>query len=199
MYQHDFFVSYSHIPGVNLLSEFVAELVREIRYQRVGDRLDEPVYLDRQRLQPGFVWKSELSRALCHSRCMLAIYTDDYFSRDYCIRKWDAMVTLETQRIGGTSRRMIIPILLRCANDQGEPALPARMRELQYEDFRSIVAPKQQFATIKTKNKVATLLRRIDDLKRRSKDPSVDCDSFEAFLVSTPQPAPAEAFGGSWG
>ena len=200
VYQHDFFVSYPHMPGQTLLSEFVEELVREIIFQRVGERLTEPVYLDRQRLQPGFVWASELSRALCHSRCMLAVYTNQYFSREYCLREWDAMVDLEIKRVGVTSRSMIIPILLRAAsNEQGEPDLPVRMLKLQYEDFRSIVAPKQQFKTIGAKKKVEKLLERIDDLKRRSQNPSVDCDRYEAFAKSPPQPAPLDSFGGSWG
>jgi len=188
------------MPRENLLSEFVEELVREICFQRVGEPVAEPVYLDRQRLLPGFVWASELSRALCHSRCMLAVYTDQYFSREYCLREWDAMVDLEIKRVGGTSRRMIIPILLRAAtNEDGDLVLPERMRELEYEDFRSIIAPKQQFRTLGAKKKVEKLLKRIDDLKRHSKSPIVDCDSYEAFAVSASQPARPEAYGGSWG
>jgi hypothetical protein len=199
VYQHDFFVSYPHVPGENRLNEFVEELVKAIRFQ-LAEEPYEPVYRDLERLKPGFVWKTELSHALCHSRCMLAVYTDGYFSREYCLREWDAMVDLEIKRVGATSRRMIIPILLRAAKDvEGKLILPSRMQELEYEDFSSISWPRQQFRNLSTKNKVLKLVERVDDLKRRSKDPGVDCASYEAFLVSTPQPPRLEAYGGSWG
>src|SRR6185295_732253 len=92
IYQHDFFVSYPHMPAENILTEFVEEFVRVIKFLRTGDKLPEPIYVDKERLKPGFHWPTELSRALCHSRAMLAIYTEDYFSSEYCAREWEAMV-----------------------------------------------------------------------------------------------------------
>jgi hypothetical protein len=199
VYQHDFFVSYPHMPDANLLTEFVQELVKTICYLRTGDKLPVPVYIDRDRLQPGFRWKKELARALCHSRAMLAIYTDDYFSREYCQKEWDAMVDLEIKRLGRSARSMIIPILLRATEDeQGEPILPERMKDMQYEDFRSIVNPRQQFTSIKTRKKIERLLKRINDLRKQSQDPRVDCDAYDLATVVAITSPPSDVYPGAW-
>lgn len=202
VYEHDFFVSYPHMPEENILTEFVEELVKTIRYLRTGDKLPMPVYIDRERLKPGFRWKPELARALCHSRAMLAVYTADYFAREYCVREWEAMLDLEMKRVGQSSRGMIIPIVFRADVDpDGNLVLPERIRDLQYlEDFRSILAPKQQFATVKMRRKVANLLARIDDLRRRSPDPKIDCNSY-TFRPQNQNPVlepPRDPFAG-WG
>lgn len=197
VYEHDFFVSYPHMLGENILNEFVEELVKTICFLRTGDKLPEPVYIDRERLKPGFSWKPELARALCHSRAMLAVYTADYFAREYCVREWDAMLDLEMKRLGQSTRGMIIPIIFRAPVDRrGEPILPDRLRDLQYEDFRSILAPKQQFATLKVRKKVANLLERIDDLRRQSQDPRVDCNSYTFLLQSPVLLPPQDPFAG---
>ena len=167
VYKHDFFVSYPHMPDGNIVMKFVDELVRAIEFLRTGPRLPEPVYRDATRLLPGFRWGMELARALCHSRAMLAVYTDEYFTREYCQAEWNAMVELEMRRLGKSATSMIIPILFRAANDgQGNPVLPAMMSGLQYEDFRTILSPEQQMRTVRSRQKVQRLLTRIDDLVR---------------------------------
>lgn len=202
VYKHDFFVSYPHMPEGNIVVEFVEALVSTINFLRVGDRLQEPVYRDATRLQPGFKWRSELARALCHSRAMLAVYTDDYFTREYCQAEWNTMVELELKRMQKTTRGMIIPILFRSANDViGNPLLPAMMAGLQYEDFRSILAPTQQMRTVKNRAKVQRLLDRINDLRTQSNNPGVDCDSFEFSAPPVPAAPVASVvsqFGGLW-
>ena len=113
IYQHDFFVSYPNMSTENIVTEFVEELVKAIEHQRTGEKLPKPVYMDKARLEPGFRWKPELSRALCHSRAMLAVYTDDYFSSVYCLGEWDAMADLELKRLSRPVQSMIIQFLLR--------------------------------------------------------------------------------------
>jgi hypothetical protein len=199
VYKHDFFVSYPHMPHENILTEFVDELVKKIRYLRTGDQLPEPVYVDKERLKPGFRWKPELARALCHSRAMLAIYTADYFSREYCVREWDVMTELEGKRLGKSARSMIIPILFRAPSDhRGEPDLPALMKDLHYEDFRSILAPKRHFRNMNVIKQVANVLSRIDDLRRLSREPKVDCDSYNFRSKSPVLLTPPDPYS-SWG
>jgi hypothetical protein len=199
IYQHDFFVSYPHMEEENILTEFVEEMVRTIKFLRTGDKLPEPVYIDKQRLKPGFRWHQELARALCHSRAMLAVYTEDYFSREYCLREWGAMVDLELKRIGKSARGMIIPIILRASEDErGEPVLPKAIKDLQYEDFRSILAPRQQFATVRVRTKVQRILKRIDDLRKQSQDPRIDCDTYDVLPPVEVPAARPDTFGGAW-
>lgn len=202
IYEHDFFVSYPHMPEENILIEFVEELVHTIRKLRDSAEPLEPVYLDRERLKPGFRWKPELAKALCHSRAMLVVYTADYFAREYCVHEWDAMLDLEMKRVGQTSRSMIIPIVFRAPSDKhGHPLLPERMQDLQVSDdsdFRSILTPKKQFANLRVRRKVSALLARIDELRRKSPDPKVDCDSYTFLTQSQVLEPPRDSFAG-WG
>jgi hypothetical protein len=185
------------MPGENILNEFVEELVKTIRFLRTGDKLLEPIYIDRERLKPGFTWKPELARALCRSRAMLAVYTADYFAREYCVREWDAMLDLEVKRLGRSTRGMIIPIILRAPTDRrGEPLLPDRLTGLQYEDFRSILAPKQQFTTVKVRKKISRLMDRIEDLRRHSRDPQIDCTTYNFKAKSPVLLPPQDPFAG---
>jgi hypothetical protein len=185
-YKHDFFVSYPHMPPDNIVPDFVNELVKAIRYLRTGDQIPEPVYVDKERLRPGFRWKPELARALCHSRAMLAVYTSDYFSREYCAREWDMMAELETKRLGKSTHSMIIPILFRVPkNKSGKYDLPDPMTDLQYEDFNSILRPRQQFKTVGTTRQVDKIISRINDLRRLSSDPRMDCNT-QSFSTKTP-------------
>ena len=125
-YEHDIFISYPHMPEEHLIIEFVEELAKTLKFLRVATDLPEPVYLDRERFSLAFTWHQALSTALCHSRCMLAVYIDIYFSREYCMREWAGMIELEKKRIGKRIDAMIIPILLRAREDKGgKPILPA--------------------------------------------------------------------------
>jgi len=106
-YKHDIFISYPHMPQANLVTAFVDALVKTLEFLRVADSFPVPVYLDKQRLQPGFRWHPALSKALCQSRCMIAVYTDVYFSREYCLREWTAMTELEMKRVGKRSNAKV--------------------------------------------------------------------------------------------
>jgi hypothetical protein len=100
---------------------------------------EEPVFLDEDRLQGGYLYNEALAEALCNSACMILVFTPTYFSRDhtYCAREYRAMEKLETERLdllsdsAGGNRGLIIPIVFR-----GEDHLPAEIREQRkYYDF----------------------------------------------------------------
>jgi TIR domain len=200
-YQHDFFISYPHpkVEGKNIVTEFVDELVKQIKFLYTENPLPKPVFYDLE-LEPGFRWKPALLKSLCHSRCMLVIYTGDYFTREYCVREWDAMMDLEVRRLGSrTIRSMTIPILLRAEEDDFQrPILPAALQGLECLDFRKVWSPRRELQGSKAREKLGLLLKCIKDLKRLSPEPAVDCNTYQG-LVSTPvEPARLESFGGSW-
>lgn len=199
-YQYDFFVSYPSAPDENIVVDFIKALVRTLNYLYTGDRQSELAYVDRYQLAPGVRWNAEISRALCRSRALLCIYTEEYFSHEYCVREFAAMEELEVRRIGRSTRSMILPVLLRAPEDlRGRPILPERLQGFHYLDLRSISSPALQFKNVGVRNKVERLLQRLVDLRRQSADPIVDCESYDALSLPAPVlPAPAEAFGGSW-
>jgi hypothetical protein len=199
-YAHCFFVSYPHAPEQNIVTEFVTALSKSVSFLIRHDRPQVPVYVDVERRQPGFEWSFTLARALCLSRCMLLVYTDDYFQRKYCHAEWQAMLRLEQQRQIG-ARRLIIPIILQSLSDyNGAPALPPELASLDCLDFRNLHTPRKQFQTNRVLQKVQKVLDRLEDIKKHSREPVTDCDLFTLEIQDPPaRSRPAPHFPGSWG
>lgn len=77
------------------------------------------VYLDQERLQGGDLYNSELAHALCHSVCMVVLFSPQYFDVEhtYCAREYQAMVRLEERRLGLSEQEipkgLIVPVIIR--------------------------------------------------------------------------------------
>ena len=113
---------------------FIEQLKKAIENE-LDTYISEPVFLDRDRLKPGFDYTVSLSRAICESVCMIVVYTPKYDERDYCIREFCAMEKIERERITRLGNmydiqyRMIIPIILR-----GLDYLPENIKKIQYQN-----------------------------------------------------------------
>lgn len=133
-FQHACFISYCH--GQNeLVSSFVAQFVKALQ-DELDAVMDEKVYIDVERLRPGYAYNDELRFAICRSACMVVIYSPKYELHPYCGREYEAMERLEAKRLAllgasGPERSLIIPVVLRGAN-----SLPPRIAgRRQYVDF----------------------------------------------------------------
>jgi hypothetical protein len=139
------FISYSHNPGYlpekfiwdlyNALTSEIGALTREIAVCCV----------DWDRLKGGDFYNKRLSKALCKSACMVAVYTPTYFdeTHTYCTREFKAMKNLETVRfsqIGDSSddHGLIIPIIYRGIKYPLHPYIEGR----QYYDFSKYIPGK---------------------------------------------------------
>jgi hypothetical protein len=77
------------------------------------------VYLDQERLQGGDLFNPELAHALCHSVCMVVLFSPQYFDTEhtYCAREYQAMVRLEERRLSLSEREfpkgLIVPVIIR--------------------------------------------------------------------------------------
>ena len=89
------------------------------------------IYLDRERLQGGDLYNSELAHALCHSVCMVVLFSPQYFDAEhtYCAREYQAMVRLEGLRLGLSEqdipKGLIVPVIIR-------GSLPQAIREQRH-------------------------------------------------------------------
>src|SRR6185436_9660597 len=90
--------------------------------------MDEQIYVDEDRLKPGYKFNEKLASAICQSVCMIVVYSPRYAQHDYCVREFEGMELLEQRRhqLLGTAadqgKGFIIPIVLR----GGDP--PARIK-----------------------------------------------------------------------
>ena len=133
-FKHACFISYCHGQH-DLIKGFIDQLKSALKAE-LETLLDEDVYIDEERLKPGYKHEESLTRAICESVCMIVVYSPRYERHEYCMREYEAMVKLEEGRrklLGpaGRGRGFIIPVILRGGDD-----VPPRIREhLHYADF----------------------------------------------------------------
>lgn len=111
------FISYAHGEG-QLMKRFSEEFNKAL-----GDELepymDKKIYIDSQRLLPGYQYNKALACAICESVCMVAVIVPKYFEHDYCVKELATMEAIENDRrtcmtddaLG--DRGLIIPVVLR--------------------------------------------------------------------------------------
>lgn len=132
-FNYSCFISYSH-GQYNLMQNFINDL-KESLSSSLEPYFREPVYIDQDRLQPGFRYNLALARAICASVAMIIVYTPRYAEQDYCLREFIAMKRIEGRRrrvVGATEYGPIIPIIFRGRQSD----LPDDLaRHIHYTDF----------------------------------------------------------------
>jgi TIR domain-containing protein len=134
-FKYSCFISYCH-GQYDLTKGFIDQLKIALKAE-LDAYLDEEVYIDEERLKPGYQYNEELAQAICQSVCMVVVYSPRYERHEYCVREFEGMEALEALRVkalgdkSADGRRCIIPIVLR-----GEDDLPARIKaQKHYADF----------------------------------------------------------------
>lgn len=133
-FQYACFVSYCH--GQHALVKTFVQQFKQALEAELEPLLEHGVYIDFERLEPGFRYNDELGVAICRSLCMVVIYSPTYEDSPYCLREFEAMVRLESQRVqrlpgAGQRRGLIIPVVLR-----GADSVPPQIRQSRhYLDF----------------------------------------------------------------
>jgi TIR domain len=128
------FISYCH--GQHALVQSFIDQLKDALKAALDPYLDEQVYIDYDRLKPGFNYTSALERALCESVCMVLVYSPRYERHAYCGREFQGMESLEAARLkclgaAADSRGLIIPVILRGADE-----IPERIKKDRlYADF----------------------------------------------------------------
>lgn len=135
-----FFVSYARVEGglhVKRFREEIASLVRSLegipepQTNRIG-------FLDKDGIEHGDDWPSELSSALSGSRVLVPLYSPTYFSREYCGKEFQAFLDPEHAYHGDKphpTRRPILPVLWYPVPESKMPD-NSGIRDLQRHDDR---------------------------------------------------------------
>jgi len=139
-FEYSCFISYRHCRnqlGQRIVNELYNALSGELELMT-----DKEVYLDRERLEVGYLYNEALARALCESACMIVVFTQTYFNRahTYCSREYKAMEKLEEERLellGNPSDQiygLIIPIVFR-GEDYLPPDIKERRKYVKFDNF----------------------------------------------------------------
>jgi hypothetical protein len=134
-FKYSCFVSYCH-GQYDLVKGFMDQLKAALKAE-LEPLLDEEVYVDEERLRPGYRYNEALAKAICQSLCMIVVYSPRYERHEYCIREFEGMEQLEARRrqmLGAAAVNasgFIIPIILRGGDD-----VPERIKQhVHYADF----------------------------------------------------------------
>jgi hypothetical protein len=123
-YQHHVFVSYSHenrwTPWTRdyFKPELSAHLQQELR--------EKPDIFVDDRIHFGADYVTALAENLAHSRAMVAIFSGDYFSRQWCVHELDLML----DRAGGAPG-LVIPVVVHDCD-----SLPSPVSRIQFADLK---------------------------------------------------------------
>jgi hypothetical protein len=118
-YDYDVFISYAHDEGA-WVSENVYVPLRDARLSS-GRKLN--VFFDTNSIRYGTAWQDRISLAIDTSRFFIPVYSETYFSREYCRfevkrahRKWIKM---------GEESRCVLPIM------RGKPKILGTVDDIQ--------------------------------------------------------------------
>lgn len=142
-YLYDVFVSYRHNPPV---LTWMKNHFYPLLEQRLPDCMpvdhETSIFIDWD-IEKGASWPQKLSGALRRSRCLLCVWSADYFRSRWCMAEWRTM--RERERLAGfrteqNSQGLIYPVIF----SDGEH-FPAEAQAIQYRDLRKWNYPQPVF------------------------------------------------------
>ena len=123
-FDYDVFISYAHEEGA-WVSENVAAHFRNARLPdaRLPEGRKLKIFFDTESIHYGAAWQDTISLAIDHSRFVVPVYSETYFSRPYCC--------FEIKRAhlnwinAGSDSRIVLPIM------RGKPKILSTVRDIQ--------------------------------------------------------------------
>jgi hypothetical protein len=124
------------------MTRFVTEFTEALS-SSIEPYLDIKVFVDRDRLRPGYRYNAALAQAICESVCMVSIVVPKYFDHEYCLQELATMEKIQntrTNEIGQNAlenRGLVIPVVLRGKIE----SLPEKMKQhihcCNFSDFNT--------------------------------------------------------------
>ncbi|MCW5665245.1 MAG: toll/interleukin-1 receptor domain-containing protein [Piscinibacter sp.] len=116
---YDVFISYSRTPQEN--AAWVAANLAEPLARRQVDGRPLRVFFDQTSIRVGTSWYFKLAEAIQGSRCFVAVYTDEYFRKDFCRFEMGKAAV----RLVRDGQFVVVPIV------RGEVKVPAAFEHIQ--------------------------------------------------------------------
>jgi hypothetical protein len=188
MYTYDIFVSYRRERSgrENLIAPWLGRVVRTIEHYvglELGD-CNPRVFFDQESIEVGENWPERLREALLKSKCLLPIWTPQYFNSRWCMAEWQSFVARE-EFVRGDAHdshcRLIIPIQAHDGNHY-----PKEAQDTQQFDLRRYYATTKAFWRTERADKLDQLLA---DLARKIAQVIIEAPDYsDDWPVKTPEP-----------
>jgi TIR domain len=141
-YEYDVFVSYKREPDdAQLMTPWIDGVVSRLRLylmQELGGR-PVPLFLDRRAIANGQKWPEALRVGIRTSRCILAIWSPEYFHSRWCMTEWKSFVAREAALLA-PQHGLVAPI--RWTKDDW---FPPEAKETQALDLSGYAATTEAF------------------------------------------------------
>ncbi len=124
-YKYEIFFSYKRDDKSNAWHEELKNII--VHWVREEADIDEVrVFFDKEEIRAGHRWKQKISQALRDSKCLVAIWSPQYFRSPYCVAEWLSF----HERSRRTNKLLIAPAS-RCDGEN----FPSDAREFQFASF----------------------------------------------------------------
>lgn len=127
-YLYDAFFSYKRDPQSDLWHATVKDKIRYWLETELGQG-EGKIFFDTADLATGDRWPERISEALRRAKCLICVWSPNYFRSKWCVSEWQTFIARE-QRIGG-GLSLIVP----ATYHDGE-SFPAAAKAYQTADFR---------------------------------------------------------------
>jgi hypothetical protein len=132
-YTYDVFLSYSHdYPFGQWVSDPFLPLFKG--YLKAALNREPDLFVDREGIDAGSTWELKLKYALANSRCLVGVWSPNYFLSRWC--KFECVVMLHREsRLGYRTRNRPGGLVIPVSVHDGEK-FPDYARSIQFPDWR---------------------------------------------------------------
>jgi hypothetical protein len=135
-YKHDIFLSYTHAyPFADWVHEHFLPFFRSYLGNALGRPVD--VFVDKSGILTGDAWEQRLKNALVFSRCLVCIWSPNYFDSEWCVKECHVMLHRENQ-LGYRTLQKPSGLILPVNAFDGE-SFPQFAKDIQYFDCRNFM------------------------------------------------------------
>lgn len=163
-YQYDVFLSYRREwPALDWVQNHFAWRLERLLGEFLPPEHPPKVFVDTKEIETGQEWPLVLREALKNSRCLVAVWSPEYFRSPWCVAELGSM--LERERLLGyrtqaeSERRLIYPVTF---NDGIH--FPEYIQGIQRRDLRPWNYPDPPFAQTKK------IIRFHDEMKKLAEE-----------------------------
>jgi hypothetical protein len=127
-YKYDVFFSYKRH---DLTRDWTREVHNRLKYFIMQTGLVDhelETFIDEESVETGDHWPERLKQALQTSRCMVCLWSPEYFRSSWCVSEWESFLARE-RRLNLQSQGLIAPLTLHDGD-----RFPAAARAVQWTD-----------------------------------------------------------------
>lgn len=141
-YEYDIFLSYTRRgPLGDWVNEYFLKFFEPFLENALGSA---NLFVDKKEIKSGDSWPERIKKALCKSKCMVAICSPAYFKSQWCVNEYRIMLNRE-KRLGYQTtenpKGLILPVVVFDGNN-----FPEFAQRKQHLDCRNFARVGQGFA-----------------------------------------------------